>query len=57
MNNYSVNNYHRQLFVNHYNLLLEYYVEVSAVYNDIIPDIPDEQTSYEDVDDNDYSIN
>ena len=57
MNNYSVNNYHDQLFVYHYNLLLEYYLEESAVYNDIIPDIPNEQSEYEEVDDNDYSIN
>ena len=57
MNNYSVNNYHRQLFIYHYNLLLQYYIEVSIVYNDIIPDIPDKQCEYEEVDDNDYSIN
>ena len=56
MNNYSVNNYHDQLFVYHYNLLLKYYVEVS-VENEIIPDILDEQDGYEEVDDNDYSVN
>ena len=56
MNNYSVNNYHDQLFVYHYNLLLQYYVEVS-VENEIIPDIPNEQDEYEEFDDNDYSVN
>ena len=57
MNNYSVNNYHDQLFVYHYNLLLEYYVETSAELDNTIPDIPDEQSKYEEVDDIDYSIN
>ena len=57
MNNYSVNNYHDQLFVYHYNLLLQYYPEESAVHNNIISDIPDDQYLYEEVDDNDYSIN
>ena len=56
MNNYSVNNYHDQLFVYHYNLLLQYYVEVS-VENENIPDIPDERDEYEEFDDNDYSVN
>ena len=55
MNNYSVNNYHDQLFVYHYNLLLEYYVEVS-VENESIPDIQNELSDYEEVDDNDYSV-
>ena len=55
MNNYSVNNYHDQLFVYHYNLLLEYYVEVS-VENEAITDIPNEEDEYEEVDDNDYSV-
>ena len=55
MNNYSVNNYHDQLFVYHYNLLLQYYVEVS-VENEIIPDIQNELSDYEEVDDNDHSI-
>ena len=56
MNNYSVNNYHDQLFVYHYNLLLQYYVEVS-IENEIIPDIQNEPSYYEEVDDNDYSVN
>ena len=56
MNNYSVNNYHDQLFVYHYNLLLQYYVEVSVI-NEIITDIQDEPSNYEEVDDNDHSVN
>ena len=56
MNNYSVNNYHDQLFVYHYNLLLQYYVEVSEE-NETIPDIPNEQDENVEFDDKDYSVN